>query len=449
MKTQTLRIILILILVSTLFGTVLIILPKNSQIPKEKQIEVELLSKQTLKLETLEDLDELIERTKNKKYVLLGESSHGTSEYYLWRAKISQRLITENNFSFIAIEGDWPNIYNINRYVKLMDNTFSTGQNSLAMADRWPQWMWANEEFLELVEWVREYNKDLPITKRVGIYGMDMQHPEESINQAIERLLEINSDLGEEISKAYNCLKEYDADMQRYAQAHFSNQVSCQDKTVNALKKFDTVYSEKDVLDSEKLFEIRQNILAVEYAEEYARALVVEDSQSWNTRVNYMKETIGNLSDKYQDNSKGIIWAHNTHVGDAKATQMTEVGMVNIGQLLREKYLQENIFIVGFGTYQGQVIASFQWGGNLQKLNLPKAISGSIESFLKEIKKPSFIFFLDEDNLPQRFTQKLGHRAKGVVYNPAQDQNHYVPTILKDRYDSFIFIKTTTALTPL
>lgn len=453
MKSHTLTIIVILLSVLTLFGLVLVLFPSEST-PKHYSTEnynedLQLLSEIITDLQTEQDLDDIVAQTKEKKFVLLGESSHGTSEYYQWRARISKRLISENNFSYIAIEGDWPNIYEVNKYVKVMDNSASTAQEALGTLNRWPPWMWNNEEFLELVEWVREHNEKLPSNKRVGIYGMDMQDLSSAIEKKKEILRRINPELKERIKQDLTCIEEYDGDIQEYAQAYLSEDISCEENIENILNEFKNTYSENEIFNSEDIFKTYKNILAIKYAEEYARKLATQDSGSWNTRVQYMKETVTNLSLKYGEDAKGLLWAHNTHLGDARATEMVDVGMVNMGQLLREKFTPEQVYIIGFGTYKGQVVASFQWGHDLQILNLPEAVSGSIEDFLNNLDSPSFIIPLYQDNIPNIFTQQIGHRAKGVVYNPNNDHNHYVQTILSQRYDSFIFINETSALNPL
>lgn len=451
MKSKFLQIVFASLVVLTILGLIVALSSEEGMqdplLTQNYQEDLELLSEIILPLESESDLNEIVNETKERKFVLLGESSHGTSEYYKWRAEISKRLIEENGFSFIAIEGDWPNIYEVNKYVKLMDDSLATGTDTLATIERWPPWMWNNEEFLELVEWVREYNEELPSGQRIGIYGMDMQDLNSAIEKSKQMLARINPGLKERISQELSCMENYNGDIQEYAQAYFSEDISCEDDVKNIIDEFNNTYSQNDVLNSEEVFKTYQNLLAIQYAEAYARELASQGSQSWNTRVGYMKETVENLSEKYQ--GSGMIWAHNTHLGDASATEMKDVGMVNIGQLLREEYDNENIFIVGFGTNTGKVMASFQWGLDPQILDLPPAIATSIESFLNRIDSNSFIIPMYKENIPEILTKRVGHRAKGVVYNPSNDHNHYVETILSQRYDAFIFIKETSALNPL
>lgn len=453
MNSNFLKIILVLLLVFSIVGLVIIFSTDQENraqpLTEELKQDLEILSDQIIALDSNEDLDYIIENTQERRYVLLGESSHGTSEYYQWRAQLSKRLIEENSFSYIAIEGDWPNIYQVNQYVKSMADAPETAQEALGLIDRWPQWMWNNEEFLELVEWVREYNDQLPFNERVGIYGMDMQDLDSATIKSKTLLNEINPNLKETIRDNFECLEEYNNDIQEYAEQYFSDQESCEEDIKNLYDAFRDTYSQNEIEDSQEIFELYQNILAIKYAEAYGRKLTIEGAESWNKRVTYMEQTVINLAAKYGENSKGIVWAHNTHLGDASATEMADVGMVNMGQLLRERYGKEDIFIVGFGTYTGQVMASFQWGNEPRVLDLPDAIEGSIESFLNDLEPESFIVPMHQGDSPEILTQRIGHRAKGVVYNPAGDQNHYVQTILSDRYDAFIFIKETSSLNPL
>ncbi len=402
-------------------------------------------------LESASDLDGLVESAGGAKYVLLGESSHGTSEYYELRVEITQRLIAEKDFSFIAVEGDWPNIYHVNRYVKGYSSAPSDAREALFASNRWPDWMWANKEFLVLVEWLRTYNENLPLEKRIGLYGVDMQDLTGSLEAALAGLGELNTDLANRIQEKYSCLQGYGEDILiGYAQAYAYEGLNCENEVSAAVTKVLQEYTLEEFLSSPELFDIKQNMLSVKYGERYARELVAaEGPYSWNTRVQFMKETVGSLSEWYGEDAKGIIWAHNTHVGDARATEMSYSGMVNIGQLLREKHGAKEIYIVGFGTNRGTVIASRSWGGEREIINVPPATSGSIEDVLLDLNMPAFVLIFDQEDVPELLAERLGHRAKGVVYIPEDEQFNYVPTVLPSRYNAFIFLEETTPLNPL
>ena len=405
------------------------------------------LSEQIYEIDIGDDLDEILKRIEDKDYVLLGESSHGTSEYYIFRKNITKELIERQNYSFVVIEGDWPYIYQTNRYVKDLDNTFDNGKEALTTNSRWPEWLWANEEFLNLVEWVREYNENLSEEERIGIYGFDMQNLEAFIKSSNDILTNINPELLDELNSHLMCFSDYDNDLMIYAQNYSQNQISCQESVEYIYDSFLQEYSEDEIFSSANLFNLKQNILGIKYAERYARDIIIGNSTSWNTRVKYMTRTTENLSRKYGSESKGIIWAHNTHVGDSRATEMKLTGMDNIGKLLREK--EYDTFILGFSTYTGQVIASYEWEQPMQIMDIPSGGSGSVERKLESVGKDSFILFFDEIELPEQLKVSLPHRAKGVVYDPLNDRHSYVRTVLPERYDAFIFIRETSALTPL
>ncbi len=399
--------------------------------------------------ETASDLDILTPYFGEARYVLLGESSHGTSEYYQLRADITKKLLSEQDFSFIALEGDWPYIYHANRYVKGYPNAPATAEEALLASGRWPQWMWANEEFSELVEWLREYNEKLPMEKRIGLYGIDMQNMVGSLEAALDSLGEKNPDLTARIKEKYACLQDYSEGLVGYAQAHAYEGVNCESEVKAALTKMRQAYTGEDISSSPELFNIKQNMIAVKYGERYARAMAMGGPYSWNTRVQFMYEAVDRLSDWYGEGAKGVVWAHNTHVGDARATDMAEAGMVNIGQLLREEYGEDQIYIVGFGTNRGTVKAGRSWGEQGEIMTIPPAVTGSIEDLLLKLNKPALVLTFDREEIPALLGEKIGHRAKGVVYNPEDEQYNYVPTVLPRRYNAFIFLEETTALNPI
>ncbi len=398
------------------------------------------------------EIQNLANKAGSANYVLLGESSHGTSEYYSWRSKISQNLIQDHEFSFIVVEGDWASLYQINRYVKHLSNEFETGQEILKTFERWPTWMWANKEFLDLVEWLRNYNQDLPLEQRVGVYGKDVYGIEESAPLVLSYLDKNDSQIAQQAQQAYDCLLDYQEDFSAYINDFLTQNKSCQDEIVavtdylkNNAEHYQQITSDKEYLNA------KQNALVVQNGEVYYRLSAVQGPANWNSRVNHMKQTVSRLNEYYQQlqgSSKGIVWAHNTHVGDARATEMAQSNMVNIGQLLREEHSQDQVFIIGFGTHEGTVAAGYEWGSPMQVVDIPPAIEGSVEQLLNTHEHDSFILFLDEP-LPSSLEEPRGHRAKGVVYVPDNDRHQYVTTLLPERYNAFIFINKTQALTPI
>ncbi len=394
-------------------------------------------------------LQSLLNKAIGADYVLLGESSHGTHEYYYWRKIITQELVQHHGYSYVVVEGDWASLCRVNQYVKHLSNEFDSGKEILATFNRWPQWMWANEEFLELVEWLRDYNQDRSLESRIGVYGKDVYGIEESAEALITFLDNANSNYLMQTKDAYNCLLAYNGDYEEYLHDVFYQGLSCHENIKRVVEYLASNASTYQAKTSKKAFlNAKQNALVVQNGEEYYRLSVTQGNDSWNSRVMHMKQTINRLGDYYQQRGKGIVWAHNTHVGDARATEMASSGMWNIGQLLREKYGHEKVFIVGFGTYEGEVVAGSEWGSPMQVMKMPPARTGSLEDLLSKAELDSFILFLDEP-LPPALKKPLGHRAKGVVYQPNLDARQYVTTVLPERYDAFIYFDKTSALTSI
>lgn len=443
-KNQQLKLGLILIFILPIFLLLAIILFRQnlSKTNELKELPIVELNQ--------ENLNNILARSKGANYVLLGEASHGTAEYYDWRRKITKKLIEEQNFNFIAVEGDWASLYQVNQYVKGLSEETVNARDILTTFHRWPTWMWANEEFLHLVEWLREYNQNLPLGKRVGVYGKDVYGVTDAMTQVVNFLNQRSPNLAPQAEEAYECMEKYNGDFSAYISDYINQNQSCEKQVVGVV---DLLRNNSDILKENDLdgefFNAKQNALVVKHGELHYRSSAIQGPESWNNRVRYMKQAVNRLSELYGDQSKGIIWAHNTHVGDARATEMADSRMINIGQLLREKYGEDKVYIIGFGTNQGTVAAGRQWGLPMEIMNVPEARSDSIEYYLNTLDLDAFILFLKDENLPQKLIEPHGHRAKGVVYNPEREAGNYVMTLLPERYDAFIFIDQTEALTPL
>ncbi len=394
-------------------------------------------------LESPNDLDPLIEKMALRDYVLLGESTHGSSQYYYWRSEISKKLIESGNFRTIIVEGDWDALYEVNLYVKHINNPEGGGKEILSNFSRWPTWMWANYEFLELVEWTRDYNKNLDYSEMVGIYGKDVYGAENSMGLVVKYLEEIQSNRTAEVADLYNCLLDYRGDYSLYINDVFNSNISCVSNMQASYNILEEESQKYNLTDTKEFFNAKQNALVAIYAEKHYRNNIHPDSSAWNSRVMGMESLINNLANR---DSKVIIWAHNTHIGDARATSMKETNTVNIGQLLKEAYGDEKVFNLGFGTYSGSVTAALSWNDTTRNMLMPLAKLGSLEAELSNAKYDNYYITFDNDRLPEIFTKEIGHRAKGVVYNPANDHLQYVPSIISERYNAFIFIKNTSAL---
>jgi len=394
-------------------------------------------------------LDDLIERIGDARIVLIGEASHGTHEYYTWRARISKRLIAERGFNFIGVEGDWPDCYRVNRYVKGYDGGADSAREVLHAFDRWPTWMWANWEVVAFTEWLRKHNDTLTPEQRAGFYGLDVYSLWESLEAVLDHLREYHPQAVQPAVEAMACLHPFNRDPQTYAMSIRYVQEDCEDEIVRVLHELRHAPSAHPD-DPEAHFDAEQNALAAVGAERYYRAMVRNDDLSWNIRDTHMADTLDRLLERHGPNSKAIVWEHNTHVGDARGTDMADAGMVNIGQLARDRHGRENCFIVGFSGYGGSVIAGDGWGAPMERMSVPDAREQSWEDLLHEADSSDQILFTADLKPHPQFRARRGHRAIGVVYHPERERwGNYVPTDLIERYDALIHFEDTGALHPL
>jgi erythromycin esterase len=418
----------------------------------------------THKLENFDkkDLDVLLERISDARYVLLGEASHGTSEFYRWRAEITKRLVTEKGFSFIAVEGDWPDCYKVNRYAKGMENSGSSAYEVLHAFSRWPTWMWANREIVDLIEWLRSHNKEGDNQdKKVGFYGLDVYSLWESLDVVMQYLRKNYPDAMKSAIEAYRCFEPYSRDVEEYARATAFIPESCEDEVADMLIEIRRKAGDEDDKEFKKedgreaYFNAEQNAVIAKNAELYYRTMIHGGAASWNVRDHHMMNTLERLMKFHGSDAKSIVWAHNTHIGDARATDMARTKMVNLGQLAREQAGHQSVVLVGFGTYKGSVIASKTWGEPMERMIVPPAVNGSWDSFLhhsNNVGQSKLLTFshIDKIKTGSSFFESKGQRAIGVVYNPSYERyGNYVETILPIRYDAFLFIDETHALHPL
>lgn len=394
------------------------------------------------------DLQPLYDRIGDAKVVMLGEASHGTHEYYTWRAHISKKLIEEKGFNFIAVEGDWPDCYRLNRYIKGYDNVSKSAFQVLHEFNRWPTWMWANWEISALGEWMKKYNVNLPANKKAGFYGLDVYSLWESMEYIMAYLRKTDPEALKIAENAYRCFEPYRKDEgQSYARASAFVPELCETEVVNLLKEIRQKLPEYNT-DHENVFSAEQNALIAVNAEKYYRAMIGGGPESWNIRDRHMDDTLNRLLAFHGENSRAIVWQHNTHIGDARATDMTHDGMFNTGELARIQYKSENVVLVGFGSYAGTVMAGSSWGAPMQAMKMPEARKGSWEYLLHQAGKENKLLMMNDFSGNQLLMKnRIGHRAIGVVYNPLHERfGNYVPTILPLRYDAFIYLNQTTAL---
>jgi len=395
-----------------------------------------------------QDLDLLMEEIGNARIVLLGEASHGTSEYYTWRTAISKRLIQEKNFNFISVEGDWPDCFEVNKYIKGQGEAV-TAPELLQTFNRWPTWMWGNWEVAGLVDWMKKFNAGKSEAEQAGFFGLDVYSLWDSLQEILNYLEQQGGPAAAAAKKAFRCFEPYSEDPQEYARAVAFVSQDCEDEVVNMLQALRQKGLDSGA-DRTAEFDAEQNALVAVNAERYYRAMIRGGGSSWNVRDRHMMETLTRLLDLHGPDSKAIIWEHNTHVGDARYTDMARNNMVNVGQLVREQYGEENTFIVGFGSYKGSVIAADEWGEPMEIMEVPPAPSGTWENMLHEISPQNKLLFSKELTEEKALRDKIGHRAIGVVYHPRMERyGNYVPTVVPKRYDAFAYIDTTRALHPL
>lgn len=393
------------------------------------------------------ELSALTDAVTTERLVLMGEASHGTSEFYTKRAAMSKHLVEERGFNFIAVEGDWAAMARINEFVKHKPGAPATIDDAMNALTRWPLWMWKNHEFKALVEWLHDFNADLDMENRVGLYGIDVYDHETAMQDVVSWLNRVDSDLGRIAERAYSCMARH-ADIGNYIQMVARTGQHCGEDITGVLE---TVQSLRDTdgVDAWEFFRAEHGAKVAINAELHYRANLEGGAASWNYRASHFYLTAERLLGYYGDNSRGIIWAHNTHIGDARATDMGRMGVVNIGQLSREALGRDNTFAIGFGTYTGEVLAASNWEGAMQAMETPNAQNGSWEHILMETGLERLYLIFDQEELIADLQNPVPHRAIGVTYNPAGDQGNYVPSLLTDRYDAFIFIHTTGVLSPI
>lgn len=401
-------------------------------------------------LRDVTDLDALVERVHGARFVCVGEASHGTSDYYRWRALLSRRLIEEHGFTWIGVEGDWPDCWRINRWVKGEADQDLDAVGVLRRFERWPTWMWANREVADFLTWLHAYNLARPAPARVGFYGLDVYSLWDSLWEVMGWLETNAPESLPTALRAWQCFVPFGEDPHQYARSTRLVPVGCESEVVRLL--VEVRRRARETSADEEMLDFVQNAEVATNAEHYYRTMVRGDRQSWNVRDHHMVDTIERLARHAGPRSKGIVWEHNTHVGDARATDMAREGLVNVGQLLRERHPADTVALVGLASHRGTVIAAGAWGAAESVLPVPDGRPGSLEGLLHEtLGTPAVIVFPDDRSGPW-LSSWMGHRAIGVVYHPERDAGgvgNYVPTRIGARYDALIWLERTTALHPL
>jgi erythromycin esterase-like protein len=340
----------------------------------------------------------------------------------------------------------------VNRFVKGAADAGATAEEVLHAFARWPSWMWANREVVALAEWLREHNDRVAAEQRVGFYGLDVYSLWESMTAVVEYLQQVDPELARAASRAYTCFEPYEEDVQAYARATALVPTSCEREAVAVLRALRGKAREYRDDGRDAYFDAEQNALVAQNAELYYRTMVRGGPASWNVRDTHMVETLERLMAHHGAGARAIVWEHNTHVGDARFTNMAQAGMVNVGQLVRERHGGEGVALVGFGTHRGTVIAGEEWGAPMQRMRVPEARTGSLEDVLHRAARGDLLLLFDgsDDGGIAGLDEVRGHRAIGVVYDPdAERWGNYVPTVVPHRYDAFLFIDETRGVEPL
>jgi erythromycin esterase-like protein len=399
--------------------------------------------------------DSLVELFGGCRFVLLGEASHGTHEFYQTRAEITERLIREKAFSAVAVEADWPDACRVNRYVQGRDQDADAAA-ALGSFKRFPAWMWRNTDVVDFLAWLRRHNDSIrETTQKCGFYGLDLYSLHASAHFVIEFLEKVDPEAAKRARYRYSCFENFGENSQAYGYAaSFGLSKSCEDEVVSQLVEIQRRAADLASRDGhgepDEFFVAEQNARLVKNAERYYRSVFGSRVSSWNVRDQHMVETLEALVNYLGPSAKVVVWAHNSHLGDARATEMGQRGELNVGQLVRQRHGQ-NAALLGFTTYTGTVTAASDWDGPAERKRVRPALSGSYERFFHDTGINNFLLTLrGVDALSDVLSQELIERAIGVIYLPETERlSHYFLARLPDQFDAVIHMDETRATEPL
>jgi erythromycin esterase-like protein len=408
--------------------------------------------------EAARDYDPLIEMVGDARYVLLGEASHGTHEFYQARAEITKRLIREKGFSFLAWEADWPDALRVNRYIRGTSLDHDAAE-ALRDFERFPVWMWRNTDIADLVGWLRGHNDALKKgAPKVGVYGMDLYSLHRSMHSVVQYLEKIYPEAAKAARRRYGCFEDFGDDPQTYGMlASQDPAASCESDVVQQLLEMQLHAADflgrDGRMAADELFFAEQNARVAKNAEQYYRAMYRGRPNTWNLRDRHMVDTLDNLVShftQHREQPKAIIWAHNSHLGDARATDMSRRGELNVGQLVRERHPDEAV-LVGFTTHAGTVTAASDWGEPAERKRVRPGLPESYEELFHAADIPNFLLAMrDHRHLRRQLAVPLLERAIGVIYRPETERwSHYFHTRLSDQFDAVIHFDQTRAVEPL
>jgi protein-L-isoaspartate(D-aspartate) O-methyltransferase len=395
------------------------------------------------------DLGPLLERIGDARVVLIGEATHGTSEFYRMRARISRELITRGGFSFVAIEGDWPDAARVDHYVRHAD----TPPSEWTAFARFPTWMWRNRETRAFVDWMHAYNAQRKYAQRVAFHGLDLYSLHSSIRAVLDYLDQVDPRTARVARLRYGCLTPWQTDPATYGHAALTGEYrSCEDDVVAVLvdlQRKQQAYAEHD---GERFLDAAQNARLVANAEQYYRIMYYGSRASWNLRDRHMFDTLQELLRHHGPDSRGLVWAHNSHVGNAGATEMSDRGEFNLGQLCRQRF-RDAAYAIGFGTHDGTVAAASDWDGPMQVKSVRPSLEQSYERLFHASGEPQLLLPLRKPVSQQLRTALQAprlQRAIGVIYRPETElQSHYFEAVLPEQFDEYVWFDRTHAVTPL
>jgi erythromycin esterase-like protein len=400
------------------------------------------------------DYRPLLDLVGNASFVLLGEGSHGTHDFYAARAEITKRLVEEKGFSAVAVEADWPDAYRVNRYVR-GEGEDKDAHAALSGFRRFPTWMWRNTVVLDFVEWLRTFNSGRSANANAGFFGLDLYSLFNSIEAVLEYLDRVDPEAAMRARYRYGCFEHFGEDSQAYGYvASFDLSRSCEDEAIDQL--IDLQRRAVDLLargDGDDFFDAEQNARLVKNAEEYYRSMFRGRQSSWNLRDTHMADTVDALVahlKRHGREPKIVVWAHNSHLGDARATEMGARGELNVGQLLRQKYDAETV-LIGFTTYTGTVTAATEWDDPGERKHVRPALPDSYELGFHQVGIPRF--FLDLRNgagSTALLSKPRLERAIGVIYRPETERvSHYFRADMREQFDGVFHFDETRAVEPL
>jgi erythromycin esterase-like protein len=403
-----------------------------------------------------EDFAPLLDRVGEARYVLLGEASHGTHEFYRIRAEITKRLILEKGFHAVAVEADWPDAYRVNRYVRGRPGAEEASE-ALGGFLRFPQWMWRNADVLDFIGWLRAYNDTRAgDSAKIGFYGLDLYSLRASMAAVLSYLRLVDPTAARRAERRYACFDQFGEDPQTYGYATAAGlSPTCEaqviEQLVELLASIPDYVKRDGRLAPDALFFAAQNAKVVTSAERYYREMFRGRASSWNLRDTHMAETLEALStflEGQRAHAKVVVWAHNSHLGDARATEMARRGELNLGQLVRERVRREAV-LVGFTTYAGTVTAASDWDSHVERKRVRPALRGSYEALFHSAALGNFYLDLGDQAARTLEVPRL-ERAIGVVYRPQTErQSHYFEASLARQFDAVLHYDRTRAVEPL